>query len=356
MKKELGASLVVICLFAGSGQFVDFVPTAAGSDLSNHTALAQTDSLTDGYLDLQPAVGQIDWSQVWDPNQSNPHVLVAILDTGIDRDHEDLVNVVVDEANFSDSTVVDDVHGHGTHIAGIIAANADNGIGIAGVAPGCLIINVKVADDRGRCDATAIADGIMWAVDRGAKIINISLCVSEPSSELEEAVAYAWSHGVLIIAAAGNEGSSVPQYPAYYPECIAVTATRDDGSRAPLANYGDWVDVAAPGYQIYSTLPDNEYGYKTGTSQSTARVSGLAVLLHSVAIDVNGDGWVNDEIRAAIEGSCEQAGGSDMGKGMVNPVEAVTLLQCESNLPPQPIPLELGSECFLSVEVKGYFD
>ena len=327
MKKGLIAFLVLICLFAGSGQTAEFVPTAADGDLANHTALAQVDSPADTYLDWQSALGEVDWSQVWTSNLSSPHILVAILDTGIDRDHEDLVAKVADEANFSDSPTVDDLHGHGTHIAGIIAANTDNCTSTAGVAPMYLIMNVKVADDRGRCDAAAIAEGIVWAVDRGVDILNISLCVSEPSEELEEAIVYAWSHGVLIIAAAGNEGGSVPQYPAYYPECIAVTAAREDGSRAPLANHGEWVDVAAPGYQIYSTLPDNEYGYKTGTSQATAYVTGLAVLLYSIAIDSDGDGWVNDEVKAAIEGSCEQTGESGMGNGLVNLVEAVMLLQ-----------------------------
>jgi len=356
MKKGLLTYLILICIFTGSGQIVDYVTTAAVGDLSNNTALAQADLQRDAYLEGQWALGEIDWSQGWTHNQGGHDILVAILDTGIDRDHEDLVATVVDEANFSGSPTVDDLHGHGTHIAGIIAANADNGIGIAGVAPGSMIINVKVADDRGRCDAAAIAKAIVWAVDRGANILNISLRVSESSEELEEAVAYAWSHGAIIIAAAGNEGGSVPQYPAYYPECIAVTAARDDGSRAPLAIYGDWVDVAAPGYQIYSTLPDNEYGYKTGTSQATAHVTGLAVLLSSIAIDSDGDGWVNDEVRAAIEGSCEQAGGSGMGKGLVSPLKAVTLLQSESNLPPQPVPLELGGDYFFSVRIEGYPD
>jgi thermitase len=359
MKKRLLLAclgLELIYLSVGPGQIVDLVATAAAGDPSDNAASTEANLTSDDFMDRQGALGEIDWSQVWNPNQSSPGILVAILDTGIDRDHEDLVGRVVTEANFSDSSVVDDLHGHGTHIAGIIAANADNGIGITGVAPGYLIMNVKVADDRGRCDAAAIAEGIVWAVDSGANILNISLRVSEPSDELEEAVAYAWSHGVIIIAAAGNDGGSAPQYPAYYSESIAVTATREDGSRAPLANYGDWVDVAAPGYQVYSTLPDNEYGYKTGTSQATAHVAGLAALLYGIAIDGNGDGRVNDEVRAAIEASCVQATGSGIGKGVVDPVEAVTLLQSESNLPPQPIPLESGSECWFSVEINGYSD
>jgi len=332
------------------------VATAAGSDASNDVASPEASSPSGVFMEQQGYLGEIDWSQVWTLSQSSPVVLVAILDTGIDRGHEDLAGRVVDEVNFSDSPVLNDLNGHGTHIAGILAANADNGIGIAGVAPGCLIMNVKVADDRGRCDATAIADGIVWAVDRGANILSISLRLSEPSQELGGAVAYAWDHGALIIAAAGNEGGSVPQYPASYPECIAVTATREDGSRAPLAGYGDWVDVAAPGYQIYSTLPDNEYGYKTGTSQATAHVAGLAALLFGIAIDSDGDGWVNDEVRAAIEASCEQVDGIGMGKGMISPVKAVTLLQSESNLPQQPIPFEAGNECFLSIRVEGLSD
>jgi len=105
-----------------------------------------------------------------------------------------------------------------------------------------------------------------------------------------------------------------------------VTAAREDDSRSPLANYGDWVDVAAPGYQIYSTLPDDQYGYKTGTSQAAAYVTGLAVLLYSIAIDGDSDGWVNDEVRAAIESSCQQIDGSGMGNGLVDSGKAVAQL------------------------------
>ena len=187
-------------------------------------------------------------------------------------------------------------------------------------------MNVKVADDKGRCNAAAIAEGIVWAVDKGAKVLNISLCLSVPSKELEQAVAYAWSHGAVIVAAAGNNSGAVPQYPAFYSECIAVSATKEDDSRMPLANYGDWVDVAAPGYQIYSTLPDDEYGYKTGTSQASAYVTGLAVLLYSIAFDGDGDGFVNDEVRAAIESSCHPLDGSDMGNGLVDSWKAIAQL------------------------------
>jgi len=319
--------LVIILLFASIGVVGDFAPTAKGTQLSNHAASAEAISPINANLDKQWALGKTNWLQVWPLTLASSDVLVAVLDTGIDRDHEDLGSRVVAEVNFSDSPVVDDLHGHGTHIAGIIAAEADNEIGIVGVAPGSLIMNIKVADDRGRCDARAIADGIVWAVDNGANILNISLSLSEPSEALEEAIAYAWSHGAVIIAAAGNNGSSAPQYPAYYPQVIAVTATMEDDSRAPLASYGEWVDVAAPGYQIYSTLPDNEYGYKTGTSQAAAYVTGLAAFLYSIATDSDGDGLVNDEVRSAIENSCRQIDGSGMGNGLVDWAKAVALMQ-----------------------------
>ncbi len=334
MKKWLAFTFMAvasICLFMSGSGIADFFPVAEGTGRSNYAVSAQAEvpCTSDTYLDSQWALDKLQLSQVWQVTLGSPDILVAVLDTGIDRNHEDLAGKVVAEVNFSGSPAVDDLHGHGTHIAGIIAAGTDNGIGIAGVAPRVVIMNVKVADDRGRCDAAAIADGIVWAVDSGANILNISLRVSEPSKELEEAIAYAWSRGAVIVAAAGNDGGSAPQYPAYYPECIAVTATREDDSRAPLANYGDWVDVAAPGYQIYSTLPNNEYGYKTGTSQATAYVTGLAVLLYSIAIDDDDDGWVNDEVSAAIESSCQQIDGSGMGNGLVDIGKAVAQLECE---------------------------
>jgi thermitase len=359
MKKRLLLTclgLALICLCATSGLIVNLIATAAGDDLSNHAASVNENLPGDVSVEQVGNPGEIDWSQAWTLGQSNSDVIVAVIDTGIDSDHEDLVGRVVDEVNLNDSPVIDDLNGHGTHIAGIIAADADNGIGIDGVAPCCLLVNIKATDDSGRCDAKAIANGILWAVNKGASIINISLRLDEPSSLLEEAVAYAWGKGALIVAAAGNDGGSTPQYPAYYPECIAVTATKEDGSRAPLASYGDWVDIAALGYQVYSTLPDSEYGYKTGTSQATAYVSGLAALLYSMAIDSNGNGWVNDEVRAAIETSCLHAAGSGMGNGLVRPVEAVEALHNESSMFQQDVPLEESNEQFLSVQIDGYAD
>lgn len=185
------------------------------------------------------------------------------------------------------------------------------------------LMNVKVADDKGRCQPSVVAQGIIWAVNNGASVINISIEIREASPELEDAVDYAWNQGVIIIAAAGNDGSQSPIYPAYYENSIAVAATRENDTLAPLSNYGDWVNVAAPGFNIYSTLPDDGYGYKTGTSFAAPYVSGLAALLFSVVTDTNGDGKLNDEVRAVIETGGQELNIYGVGCGRINAVNSL---------------------------------
>jgi len=193
---------------------------------------------------------------------------------------------------------------------------------IAAIAPGCQLMNVKVADDTGRCQARTVARGIVWAVNHGAEVINISLCV-ESSPELEEAVRHAWSHGAVVVAAAGNEGRSTPSFLAYYADCLAVGATDEGGALALLSSHGEWVDVAAPGFEIYSTLPDNQFGYRSGTSPAAAHVSGVAALVFTVVEDRSGNGLVNDEVRQAIENSCSPMAVGGAGEGCVNAFAAV---------------------------------
>jgi len=294
------------------------------ASLSHYIPANQTEILmpNDPYLDQQWALSKINIFQLWQMTTAKEDVIVAVLDTGIDPDHQDISGLIMAEANFTDSPSPSDIYGHGTHVAGIIAAKNDD-VGIVGVAPGCRLLNVKVADDVGRCQASALAEGIIWAVDNGASVINISLEIRDPSPQLEEAIDYAWSRGSVIIAAAGNEGNESPVYPAVYKNCVAVAAINQDGNLAPLSNYGDWVNVAAPGSDIYSTLPNNGYGYKTGTSFATAHVSGIAALLFNIVTDTNGDGRLNDEVRAAIEAGCQEIGVNGVGSGQIDAGKAI---------------------------------
>jgi len=290
------------------------VVRADNSDSSSYENSPQaTYSLDNSYLAERWGVTKIEAPQAWQITRGDESIIVAVLDTGINKDNQDLADRVVAEVNFTDSPTSDDLYGHGTHMAGTIAA----------IAPECRLMNVKVADDVGRCKPSVVARGIIWAVDQGAKIINMSLAM-RASPDLEEAVNYAWSQGAILITAAGNKGGSEPSYPAYYANCLAVAGTNKNNSLALLSSYGDWVDVAAPGFNIYSELPQNQYGYKTGTSAAGAHVSGVAALVFSVAEDSNSNGAVNDEVRWAIENSCTPIAVDGVGQGLVNAFQAVT--------------------------------
>ncbi|OGN97503.1 MAG: hypothetical protein A2Z77_05615 [Chloroflexi bacterium RBG_13_51_36] len=285
-----------------------------GSDSSSHdSSLQGTYSLNGDDLAERWGVSKIEAPRAWQITRGDRSIIVAVLDTGIDKDNRDLADRVMAEVNFTNSPTSDDLYGHGTHMAGTIAA----------IAPECELMNVKVADDTGKCQPSVVARGIIWAVDHGAQIINLSLAMVA-SRNLGEAVNYAWNHGAVLVAAAGNRGGPEASYPAYYPDCLAVAGTNEDNGLALLSSYGDWVDLAAPGFNIYSELPENQYGYKTGTSGACAHVSGVAALVFSVAQDSNGDGAVNDEVRWAIESSCTPVAGDGMGQGLVNAFQAVT--------------------------------
>ncbi len=292
---------------------VHYSANTDNSDVISHASSPQsTYSSDDGYPAQRWGVIKIEAPQAWQLAEGGKSVIVAVLDTGIDEDNQDLAHRVVAEVNFTNSPTSDDLYGHGTHIAGTIAA----------IAPECRLMNVKVADDAGRCEASVVARGIIWAVNHGARVINISLC-TKSSPDLEEAVDYAWSQGAVIVAAAGNTGRSTPSYPAYYEDCIAVASTNENDSLALLSTHGDWVDVAAPGFNIYSEVLHNQYGYKSGTSSAAAHVSGEAALVFSVVDDSNGSGTVNDEARQAIENSCDSIAADGVGNGRINAFAAV---------------------------------
>jgi thermitase len=244
--------------------------------------------------------------EAWDITRGDKKVRIAILDTGIDDNHEDLASKIVAKKNFTSSPTHDDKYGHGTHCAGIAAAMTNNDIGVAGNGFDCYLMNGKVLGDSGSGDYSWVSKGIVWAALWKAKVISMSLGGPSPSSTLEKAVNFAWNRGSVIVAAAGNTGTSAPEYPAYYENCIAVAATDQNDNKASFSTYGKWVDVAAPGVSIFSTLPNHpnqlglNYGYLNGTSMATPFVAGLAALVWTTS-----HGTDNASVRARIESTCD---------------------------------------------------
>lgn len=289
---------------------------------------------------------KVDAPAAWDVTSGTSDVVVAVLDTGVQLNHEDLAdNLWTNPREIPDNDMDDDGsgevddfwgwhfyhkwtwdgegytylpkednqvgddNGHGTHVAGIAGVRINNGVGITGMAGNSRLMVVKVLDQYGDGWYSDLAQGIVYAVDNGARIINLSVG-GEPSSQtLQAAVDYAYDHGVLVVAAAGNNDPGV-LYPAACEHALAVAATDRNDQRAGFSNHGPEVDVAAPGVDIYSTWYRGNYFTKSGTSVAAPHVSGLAALMWSAqpdltaaqvteiitdtAEDVNGDtylGW-----------------------------------------------------------------
>jgi thermitase len=281
----------------------------------------------------QWGLNKIQALQAWTITHGVKSVKIAILDSGIDPDHFDLIGKIVVRQNFSDSFYYQDKYGHGTHVAGIAAATPGNNTGIAGIGYDSSLMNIKVLGDKGNGDFAWIIRGIIWAVDHGANVINLSLASDTDSAEMKEAIDYAWNKGAVIVVAAGNGGKSDPVYPAAYPNCIAVTATDSHDQLYPFANYGRWVSVAAPG-SSFSTVPGGNYETLDGTSMAASYVSGLAGLAFSVAKDKNGNKKVNDEVRTAILNNCDNIGVDGTGKGRINAYKTIISLTTPSTRNP----------------------
>lgn len=236
----------------------------------------------DPYWSYQWGPAKIEADYAWDTTVGDPSVLVAVIDTGIDWDHPDLADNYVDlgyDWVHMDPDPMDD-NGHGTHCAGIIAATINNSIGIAGLAQ-ISIMAEKALDEWGGGWEDDLASAIIHAVDQGADILSNSWGGYGASELIHDAVIYAYDHDVSVIAAAGNDATSTKFYPAAYDEVVAVTATDQYDSPAPWTNHGDWVELAAPGIDIYSTVWDDSYAYKSGTSMATPHVTGVAALILS---------------------------------------------------------------------------
>lgn len=276
----------------------------------------------DPSFQTQYGLTKIQAPQAWDTQRSDSNIKIAIVDTGVQGTHPDLSSKVIHGHDYvSDDAISNDGNGHGTHCAGIAAAITNNKKGIAGVAPQASIYAVRVLDNQGSGTLDAVAQGIREAADSGAQVISLSLGAPDGGTALQEAVQYAWDKGAVIVAAAGNDGDSTPNYPAYYDKVISVASTDQYDQKSYFSTYGKWVDVAAPGSNIYSTYKGSTYRTLSGTSMATPHVAGLAALLAN-------KGYSNSQIRQIIEDTADKLPGT--GKnwkyGRVNAYKAVNTL------------------------------
>jgi len=226
--------------------------------------------------------------KAWDLTTGSSQVVLADIDSGVAGAHPDLAAQLAPGYNTLDgSSNTNDTYGHGTWAAGVMAASSNNGAGIAGYCWTCRLMPVKVYSSSSGAYDSDIAAGITWAVDHGARVLNISLAGPGTSATLSNAVAYARQHGAVVVAAAGNSGCNCLQYPAAYPGVISVGASTQSDTLYSYSNYGSWVDLAAPGQNVTTMLADPvtgaPYGYGPvgGTSMAAPVVAGIAGLLFS---------------------------------------------------------------------------
>lgn len=283
----------------------------------------------------------IDASEAWDIHTGANSVIIAVIDTGVDLDHPDLAAKITSGAQagynyISPGALPDDDNGHGTHVAGIAAAAGNNNVGIAGVSWGAKIMPLKILSANGSGSIYNLALAIRYAADHGAKVVNMSLGGSCGTGwpDVESAVNYAVSKGVVLIAASGNNYAGVVSCPGAINGVMAVGATDSSDSRAAYSNYGTALDVMAPGSSIYSTWPGGDYNYLSGTSMATPHVAGLAALVRSYA-----PGLSNDQIQNLIQNNTDDLGATGWdqfyGYGRINAYR--TLSAAALQVTPKPL-------------------
>ena len=291
----------------------------------------------------------------WDITSGRTNVLVAVLDSGIDAAHPDLAGQSTPGYDFVNNTPnPGDDFGHGTAVAGVLAAAGNNGLGIAGIAFGCRVLPVKVMDRSGFAAYSSIAEGIHFAVEQGARVVNISIVGSQPSGALQEAIDFAWSNNVIVVASAGNYANSVPQYPAACDHVLAVSATEPDGSLAWFSSFGTNVTLSAPGDAIWTTQNDTNapYGPWSGTSLASPLVAGVAALVLA-----ENPALTAAQVCSILEQTAEDLGSpgydSSFGYGQVDAYAAVDAAsQLPGGLPPSP-PQVAGSTNFTDATFAG---
>lgn len=263
----------------------------------------------------------------WKVTTGSNNIIVAVIDDGIDLHHRDLINQIISpyDVVLNSKSRISIGEGHGTHVSGIIASTMNNGLGGTGIASNVKIMPINVFDGDSALYSDVIT-GIQYAIDHHADIINLSIGGTESSKMLNDAIQRAYKAGILVVAAAGNDGENVYDYPAAYDHVLAVSATDESDKIADFSNYGRDIDLAAPGTNIYSTLPYNQYDYMSGTSMATPVVAGVAALVWSA-----NSAFTNDQIEAQLYKTADDLGprGKDIyyGNGRVNASKAVKVME-----------------------------
>ena len=273
-------------------------------------------------------VDRIDADLAWSTTKGTG-VKVAIVDTGIDMDHPDLaanikggINTIAVKGRYKDPNDFDDDHGHGSHCAGIVAA-IDNDIGVIGVAPEAWLYGVKVLSKSGSGQTSDCIEGVQWCADNGMDVVSMSWGSTSYDQALNDTCAAAWAAGCVLVGAAGNSGVEDPDlYPAAYASVMAISATDSSDNIASWSNYGDEIELGAPGVSIYSCYKDAGYVTMSGTSMACPHVSGVAALAIAVY-----PSYTNNQIRQLLWDTAEDIGSSGwdiyFGYGLVDAQAAV---------------------------------
>ncbi len=304
-------------------------------EYAEHDVYAHAIATNDPYSSntYQWYLNTISAPQAWGITSGSSDIVVSVVDTGVNASHPDLVGKVLAQDGYdfanNDSDASDD-NGHGTAAAGCISPTTNNNIGIAGVSWNAKILPVKALWQDGSGSHSAIANAISYSADYGADIINLSLGGPTNSRTLNDAVQYAWNKGAVIIAAAGNEGNTIVNYPAGYNNVVAVSATNESEQRASFSSYGSFVDISAPGDRIATLALNGGYVYQYGTSFASPIVAGVASLIASSPNNLS-----NNQIVDILTSEVDDLGASgydiEFGHGRVNALKAVEAAFTTSN-------------------------
>ena len=295
--------------------------------------------VNDQYAGAQWYLEQMHMDSIWEYTQDIPYtkIRVAIVDTGLDVSHPDLQRAVNKElcvssvnSNFDKITTDLGRSGHGTHIAGIIGATSNNEIGIAGLASDRVeLMGIRCQTENSIYSSYA-ARGVEYAVEHGARIINMSLGTTSSDNLLKAAMEYAYSQNVLVVCSAGNTGSSGSHYPSGYDETIGVIAVDKNNQKMSTSNYGNDNYLSAPGSSIYSTLPNGQYGYLSGTSMAAGVVSGIAAYVLSL-----NPSMTVEQLKSVLSETAtdiyDKGFDAYSGWGVINPYQAIARMTGSAN-------------------------